>query len=173
MKTCKKCDNIPHSKGLCNNHYYEKNRERKKEIQKNYTKNNRDKINEKARYKYNKNIEKNRLNKRVYYRKNVECMRKKAKEYINNVRLNALKILGMKCVCCDITEWWNLTIDHVEPLLESRRGTNLSHKVFREIVKNPKKSKEKYQTLCFGCNLSKNKYKKCQINHNVIKMVSI
>lgn len=51
-----------------------------------------------------------------------------------------------------------------KPLLKKKR-ISWQNGLYYEIINNPELAKLKYKCLCFGCNTSKNKYSKCNINH--------
>jgi hypothetical protein len=74
-----------------------------------------------------------------------------------------IDILGGKCTCCGVSEWWNLCIDHIEPLNGTKREKVWTTYIF--IREYPEDARNEFQLLCFGCNASKNKYYKCVIDH--------
>ena len=78
-----------------------------------------------------------------------------------------LKMLGNKCVCCGITEFWNLTVDHITPVY---RNTNVDRKPvpghYYDIIQGRVPLSD-YQCLCFGCNTSKNTGSSCNIDHTL------
>jgi len=118
--------------------------------------------------------------KKIYYLNHRDNMRK----YIKNKRLNVEYVkrankrisdhkllkklelfnkLGIKCACCGVGEWWNLTIDHIMPLNGEKR-INTSTLTIKLL--NDSKLLKEYQTLCFGCNSSKHTGVKCMIEHS-------
>lgn len=106
-----------------------------------------------------------------YYTKTSESYRlakaKSVKKYrtitfVNN-RTKLFKIMGNKCICCGVIEWWNLTIDHIIPLNGKKRIVTPT--LYRKLLDNPEEIKY-YQLMCCGCNYSKHTGEKCTINHN-------
>ena len=73
----------------------------------------------------------------------------------------ALDTLGHRCTCCGITQWWNLTVDHIIPIRKPRLRGNWTNAQLQHIVDHP----EEYQTLCYGCNNSKSDREKCTLPH--------
>ncbi|NIU00413.1 MAG: hypothetical protein GWN01_05575 [Nitrosopumilaceae archaeon] len=74
----------------------------------------------------------------------------------------AIKTLGGKCICCGVTEWWNLTFDHIDYKTKIKTEGNMN-RLYNKIING--QEHKKYQILCFGCNSSKHKYTECRI-HN-------
>lgn len=98
-----------------------------------------------------------------------EKYRKKFPERIERARLQkyARKIklieeIGGKCVCCNLTNWWVLTIDHIKPIITDQKETPFQ--IISRLLNNPEQRKH-YQILCNGCNSSKFINKKCKIYH--------
>ena len=126
---------------------------------------------------YHLDIKKTRKYKSDYYDKNRdEIIRKRResyntgrmlenKKYIRDRRKEAIKLMGGKCMCCGITEWWNLTFDHIKPVFRHRRQINSAH--YNKLIKDHE-YREDFQLLCYGCNSSKNIKEKCTIDHSEV-----
>jgi len=97
-----------------------------------------------------------------WQRDNPEKANSKQRRYYKKLKIGALQIVGKTCICCGVNEWWNLSIDHIIPINEEKRVQ--SHDIYRKLV-NEEEDKAKYQTLCHGCNNSKNSGTKCQLMH--------
>lgn len=82
------------------------------------------------------------------------------RNYHMRVKRKALEIVGERCTCCGVSEWWNLTLDHIVPVVKRIQTVQ----VYLEIIKG-QIPKENFQTLCFGCNNSKNIGDKCRLEH--------
>lgn len=93
--------------------------------------------------------------------KNRDKRRETNKQYSRRRKAKVLKLLGTKCNCCGIKEFWNLTVDHIIP----QDKTRIISQVVHVGILNGKEDLSQFQILCFGCNLSKGRYKKCKINH--------
>lgn len=78
--------------------------------------------------------------------------------------MNVLEKVGMSCVCCGVDEWWNLEIDHITPTLDSSNVSKRNYIMYNGIITGVL-SPHDYQTLCSGCNKSKNQYDRCRIEH--------
>ncbi len=88
-------------------------------------------------------------------------IRKRVNTTYYNKRHACIELLGGKCVCCGVTEWWNLTIDHIDWRTKDKtKSITLYNRLLRGI------DLQKFQILCFGCNSSKHRYTKCQIHNN-------
>lgn len=66
-------------------------------------------------------------------------------------RIRKIRAIGNRCACCGVSEWWNLTVDHIVPL--TRGGTD---------------DPTNLQILCHGCNTSKSAGERCQLLHNIV-----
>jgi len=92
----------------------------------------------------------------------------KDRDYIrkrnNGKKLEAIKLMGNKCVCCGVSEWWNLTFDHIIPVSKSNKPRIPSNTFTNQIIKDSELRNE-FQLLCWGCNMSKMTNKTCQIEH--------
>ena len=106
-------------------------------------------------------MDKHRENTLKWQKNNPEKVNAKQRRYYKKLKLTTLEIIGKSCMCCGINEWWNLTIDHIIPI-KGKRGQ--SHDTYRDIV-NGKVNNGDFQTLCFGCNTSKNSYTECKLEH--------
>ena len=101
---------------------------------------------------------------KLYREKNREWIIEKRKKYKTRLKLKVLKLYNSKCNCCGITVFWNLTLDHINPLNGKFRMDNMTQ--YLTIINKPKIRNE-YQILCFGCNNSKHIDKYCSIKHNM------
>ena len=94
----------------------------------------------------------------------LEYMKIYNKRYrLNNAKifkLKVLKILGSKCACCNIKQWWNLTVDHIKPTGKRPKITD-----YYKQLTNGKHETKNLQILCYGCNLSKGQYTHCNLRH--------
>jgi len=97
-----------------------------------------------------------------WQKKHPEKANSKQRRYNKKLKINALEVVGKTCTCCGVNEWWNLSIDHIIPFNGEKRV--LSHAIYRKLI-NKEEDKTKYQTLCNGCNNSKNLGTKCQLEH--------
>lgn len=143
--TIKGCENKYLYVGLCKFHYYNT------QYQINWRKNYR-KINRKKLYIFHKKWDK----------KNPGRRNKADRDRIARIKKELLNIMGNKCICCGVSEWWNLTFNHIKPL----KGKNRIYyeQLLIKLLKSPKE-RNKMQVMCFGCNNSKKTGEKCQINH--------
>ncbi|MDE1814898.1 MAG: hypothetical protein KGI05_09595, partial [Thaumarchaeota archaeon] len=66
------------------------------------------------------------------------------REEVVELKKKALKILGDFCICCKVKEWWNLTFDHIKPILRETRLSLRSICIY--IIQNPEEAKMKLQT---------------------------
>jgi hypothetical protein len=82
----------------------------------------------------------------------------------HRVRIKLINLMGGKCICCGVSEWWNLTFDHIIPIKTQKRENVTTF--IRKLIKNPELRKD-FQIMCFGCNGSKNIYEKCQLTHDL------
>ncbi len=129
------------------------NKMRVKEYNKEYIKLNKDKIKQKQKEWYDNNSDK--LKK---YR--IKQRKLKRNEEIE-LRKKIYKLLGNKCKCCEVTDWWNLTLDHKKPIYMNRTPLRLKQlKTIYENIHN-----KEYSLLCWGCNLSKGVSLKCTLPH--------
>lgn len=88
----------------------------------------------------------------------------KERTYKHKLRIRLINEMGGKCVCCGLTQWWCLTLDHIKPIrTQDREELKV---LYCRLLKYPELRKD-YQILCFGCNGSKSAGEKCQINHNL------
>ncbi|WP_428323690.1 hypothetical protein [Nitrosopumilus sp.] len=101
----------------------------------------------------------------------IKCENESETKYKERYRLDTckakiklLKIMGGKCVCCGLTQWWILTIDHIKPVKKDKRIDSRS--LMFKLLKNPEMRKD-FQVMCYGCNNSKNTGEKCNFDHNL------
>lgn len=118
----------------------------------------------KVRKKY-ASKESSRINQRKavsnWQKDNKEKTNEKQRRYYKNLKIKVLNIIGETCICCGVTEWWNLTLNHIIPIKGERCN---SHDIYRAII-NGSLNKNDFQTLCNGCNNSKSDNEKCQLIH--------
>ncbi|MDE1814715.1 MAG: hypothetical protein KGH87_08915 [Thaumarchaeota archaeon] len=86
------------------------------------------------------------------------------KGYLNKIKIKLINEMGGKCVCCGLTQWWILTLDHIIPI----KGKNREHsyKLYYKLLKDLELRKD-FQIMCYGCNSSKNDGEKCTLNHYI------
>jgi len=96
---------------------------------------------------------------KIIYKKKEQMRISKAKR-----RIKLLSKFGSKCACCGITDWWNLTIDHIKPIIRKNDKDNFENQWKKIAVQN---NLSNYQCLCYGCNNSKSYGKKCKIQHTL------
>jgi hypothetical protein len=87
-----------------------------------------------------------------------ENKRISTKKSNNELRKKVLLKLGQTCVCCGVQDWWNLTLDHIEPV----KGNRIP---WRKLYNSVLIDSEGYQCMCYGCNNSKNLGDKCTLDH--------
>ena len=95
--------------------------------------------------------------------KNRKRSRKSQRMWSYNKRIELLRIMGGKCTCCGVIDFWNLTLDHIKPI-RRKNGERFDNTI--TLLKNPEKQKD-FQILCYGCNISKGAYDKCSIDHTL------
>lgn len=106
-----------------------------------------------------KNRERRQANKAYY--------REKYKQYRQTLKKRTIDNLGGVCACCGIEDIRFLCVDHInndgaahrKSLFGNRRG-GCSTKVYRAIH-NEGYPRDKYQPLCFNCNMAKSFYGTC------------
>ncbi len=70
------------------------------------------------------------------------------------VRLLVIEAYGGKCKCCGETELLFLTIDHVNGDGKEHRE-QIGHQSIYSVVRREGFPKDRYQLLCFNCNIAK------------------
>lgn len=101
-----------------------------------------------------------------YYRKYEKDNRERRAADALKYRRLAIHQLGGKCACCGELSWWNLTIDHIEPVSVRRRPRANIGKYYRQVIEAPEGV---YQILCFGCNNSKRDRDRCTLDHSELR----
>ena len=96
-----------------------------------------------------------------WQKENPDKTNAKQRRYNKKLKIDALQIIGKSCICCGVSEWWNLSIDHIKPIDDRREN---SHNIYRDL-RLGKLNNLDFQTLCHGCNNSKNAGMKCNIEH--------
>ena len=96
-----------------------------------------------------------------YYELHKEEYIEKVIKRQREIKFQILDCLGWKCACCGVTEWWNLTLDHIKPTFDAKTRSRVTKKILNHILNHP----EEYQTLCWGCNNSKSNRERCTIDH--------
>lgn len=93
------------------------------------------------------------------------CRREAHRNLLEKLKKQLLGKIGEKCTCCGITEWWNLTFDHKIPIRFNgdRHKLHSSMSYYRQILRD--ENFDDFQTLCYGCNNSKNTSSECRLNH--------
>ncbi len=89
----------------------------------------------------------------------------KYKVWQRDNKIELFNSMGGKCKCCGITEWWNLTVDHIKPIHQPFIKRENTYKMVKRLLKN-KGDRKDFQILCFGCNNSKNTNEKCGLDHS-------
>jgi hypothetical protein len=84
----------------------------------------------------------------------------RVKEWWQEKRLEAIKELGGRCQCCGETNPAFLCLDHKNNDGYLDRKSNGKRRIWIEAVKD-KDAKERYQILCYNCNMAKAIYKIC------------
>jgi len=79
-------------------------------------------------------------------------------------KIKLLNEMGGKCKCCGCVDFWNLSFDHITPILR-KNGTGRTDMM--KILIKDKKLRKQFQILCHGCNLSKNTNERCVIDHKL------
>ncbi len=91
---------------------------------------------------------------RGWYLKNIESQRIFRKQQKRKWKLELIKEYGGKCVCCGITEIDFLTIDHIYNDGGKERKTIPGHHLAFKL-KQRGWPKDRYQLLCYNCNMAK------------------
>lgn len=91
--------------------------------------------------------------------------REKRLKYTNERRWEQRKLIieayGGKCVCCGETEFKFLSLDHIHGGGTKERREGISgFTQYLNIIRNGF-PKDKYQILCYNCNMAKGFYGKC------------
>ena len=81
-------------------------------------------------------------------------------------KIALVEILGGKCRCCGVTEWWNLNLDHIIPVSKTKQK-RISAAVYYKNLLNGTLTLDNIQLLCSGCNGSKGNRKKCNLDHGL------
>jgi hypothetical protein len=109
--------------------------------------------------KYYSNHQKSLKKSKLRYKRNSDVFKKLAKKYQQGLKIEAIKAYGSQCICCGERDSDKLTVDHTfndgkaereKAKAGSRHGAGFYRKL--KILKYPK---ERYQLLCFNCNLKK------------------
>lgn len=72
-------------------------------------------------------------------------------------RSQVFKKLGSVCKCCGLTDERFLTVDHVYGGGGKHRKRTSDIQILKEVLREP----EKYQLLCYNCNMAKGVYGQC------------
>ena len=147
--------------------YYQKNKERIREVGKRWREKNRDKINAKQKEWRLKNKEHYRGVMRIASKKwrkeNPDKVR--ANRYVtrDKLRMDVLNAYGHRCQCCGETQKEFLAIDHINGGgNEHKRSLGLkSAQAFYTWLRTNNYPKENFQILCHNCNMAKGFYGKC------------
>lgn len=77
------------------------------------------------------------------------------------LRINAIKVLGGKCIKCGFNDWRALQIDHIHGGgCEERRHVN-TRTIYKFVIEKPKEEWINiYQLLCANCNQIKKREKR-------------
>lgn len=126
--------------------YYQKNKEKIKELDKAYRKRNKSELQEKKRAYYQAN---KHLWKKVSY---TDEYRDKAVKRNAKLRQQIIEIYGNKCACCGESELDFLAIDHINgDGNEHRKTFKGSIYLWLKKYNYPKKS---FRVLCHNCNMA-------------------
>lgn len=95
-------------------------------------------------------MEKKEIDKNFYQRHRLDRIRQ-SKEYQRKIRLDAINILGGKCVKCDFSDFRALQIDHING--GGAKDKKIITRHYSNAVMDSVRNKEnKYQLLCANCN---------------------
>lgn len=139
-----------------------KNYEETIEANRKYAKEHKDKMNENNRLwrKTSKGKEYVRRESAKYRRKYREEIIVKNQQYREKVRLEVLNHYGTSCKCCGESDIRFLTIDHIDNNgNEHRRVDNNAKNIYTWLKKHG--FPDRFQVLCFNCNLAKKIYGAC------------
>lgn len=155
---------------------YEAKNYNNKEYKKKYYEENKEKILERNKINRVKNKDKIKNQKYQYYLNNKDKILKRTKEYaINNKEKRSLKAknrnlknkldtiehYGKECKCCRESLHYFLSIDHIYGKGNEHRkkiGSSSSFNIWLRLNNYPK---DKFQLLCFNCNMAKGFYGCC------------
>lgn len=145
----------------------EKNRERVREYDRRHEEKRKndpvllEKKREKNRRYRSRHLEFCRGLRRKYYAENRESLKTYAKNWRSHISKMVKDWLGGKCACCGETRFDMLTIDHIVPV--GRKNRNSHHADYYEVWSAYRscdgaaigRVRQKYQILCWNCNMSK------------------
>jgi len=141
------------SRTLYNREWRHRNKDKVRANRKRYDERHRDRINEQRRKREAKNRSYYNLKSHNAYLKGRENYLKTAREKNRKIRLEAINILGGKCVKCGFKDWRALQIDHVKGEgMKERKKTHCSSSYYRKVFEEIKNGSDKYQLLCANCN---------------------
>ena len=83
---------------------------------------------------------------------------RKLKEKLKKI---IMSMIGDRCICCGCSDWWNLTVDHINP---NTKNHIQKYTFYQGIIKG-KIPLNELQMLCYGCNASKSSGSRCFIEH--------
>lgn len=130
---------------------------------KEYRAKNKEKINARRRAIYKKDPEKAKKRTRDWHFKNRDEILKKNAKKIEDLRNETFTEYGGQCVCCDESNFLFLTIDHIynDGYQDRKKIAKGGHQkpgagvhTYR-MLKKLKYPKDRYQLLCFNCNLGR------------------
>ena len=104
-----------------------------------------------------KQINHNSYLRRTPTQKTHDARRNKKRQ--THLKKTMIRLLGGKCACCGLTEWWCLEADHIIP--EKIKHMSLG-KHYTKVIENL----DKYQLLCSGCNRAKGNRPSCRLDHS-------
>jgi len=136
-----------------NKEYWLKNKDKIKKRHEEYLLKNADKIRE-SRKKYNIN---NKEKIKTYLLNNKDRIREHSKKYRLNFKKQVIDKYSNgenKCANCGLTDFKNLTIDHIDGNGEEhRKKIGMGAAFYKWLIDS--NFPQGFQVLCFGCNLEK------------------
>lgn len=147
--------------------YYQKNKERIREVGKKWRQKNKEKIATKQKEWRLKNKEHYRSVMRVASKKwregNKDKVRSNRYSTRDKLRTDVLNAYGHQCTCCGEGTREFLAIDHINnDGAEHKRSLGLkSAQAFYTWLRTNNYPKENFQILCHNCNMAKGFYKRC------------
>ena len=91
-----------------------------------------------------------------------DALRAKARQRTLDAKLEVIAAYGGRCACCGESHFEFLSVDHInnDGCVERRAGRSHGYTLYRRLKKLGF-PKDRYQLLCFNCNLAKGFFGYC------------